>query len=85
MADLSPAAKALDAYNKLSLNSRQWHDGIGPLLKLAAALRAIADQVAPIQRPIGSGFRQHRSATAERLAIRRELLAIAAELENING
>ena len=47
----------------------------------AAALRAAVDQVAPLKRDAGGGFRFHRSATAERLAIRRDLLAIAAELE----
>ena len=45
MTELSPAAQAvLDAYNKLSLNSRQWHDGVGPQIKLADALRAVAER-----------------------------------------
>jgi hypothetical protein len=41
----------------------------------------VADQVVPIERPVGGGFRQHRSATAERLENRRRILAIATELE----
>ena len=52
---------------------------------IAAALRAAADQVAPLSGRLGNGYRQHRSANAERLAIRRELLAIATELEGFNG
>ena len=70
---LSPAAQAvMDAFCPTSNLDR---------VALAAALRAVADQATPIQRIVGGGFRQHRSATAERLAIRRELLAIANELD----
>ena len=49
--------------------------------RLAAALRAAADQVAPHLIETGTGWKQHRSAVAQRLAIRRQLLAIATELE----
>lgn len=42
---LSPAAQAvLDAFNNRGLSSREWHDGKAASLKLAAALRAAADQ-----------------------------------------
>jgi hypothetical protein len=61
MTDLSPAAQAvLDAYRSshLSINN------------LAAALRAAADQVAPL------------STNRRQDEIRQKLLAIAAELEN---
>jgi hypothetical protein len=51
----------------------------------AAALRAAADQVAPHLIETGTGWKQHRSAVAQRLAIRRQLLAIAAELEGHHG
>jgi hypothetical protein len=75
MTELSPAAKAvLDAADIQDLRDA-W--------PIAAALRVATDQVAPIQRSTGGGYRQHRSATAERLAIRREILAIVTELENI--
>ena len=43
---LSPAAQAvLDAFLNCSLNNRQWHDGMGPQLKIAAALRALAVRI----------------------------------------
>ena len=72
---LSPAAQAvLDAFLNRSLNSRQWHDGMGPRLKIAAALRALADQVAPDIRAFIS------PGTAA--GIRGDILAIATELEN---
>jgi hypothetical protein len=69
MAELSPAAQAvLDAYNKLGLNSKQWHDGIGPQLKLATALRVVATQA---------------DCIGDRLCIpAHNILAIATELEN---
>jgi hypothetical protein len=50
--------------------------------QIAAALRAAADQVAPHLIETGTGWKQHRSAVAQRLAIRRQLLAIATELED---
>ena len=46
-----------------------------------AALHAVADQVVPLERTFGGGFRQHRSATAERRENRRQILAIVAELK----
>jgi len=69
MTDLSPAAKAvLDAYRSshLSINN------------LAAALRAAADQVAPDD---AVEPRNYAPMAMECQRIRRELLAIAEELE----
>ena len=74
---LSPAAQAvLDAFREELDCGDDWD-----WENLAAALCAVADQVAPLSGRLGKGYRQHRSAKAERLAIRRELLAIAAELK----
>jgi hypothetical protein len=76
---LSPAAEAVwEAFNEVADRVGVFED-YGDAL--AAALRAVADQVVPIERPVGGGFRQHRSATAERLENRRRILAIATELE----
>ena len=80
MAELSPAANAVwEAFNQ---------DEAGVFVdygeKLAAALRAVADQVAPqtnysMDSPWCVGF-------ADRDAqLRRDLLAIAAELEGADG
>jgi hypothetical protein len=67
MTDLSPAAQSvLDAYRSSHLS----------INNLAAALRAAADQVVPIPRlPYDSCCDVHA------VAIRAELLAIAAELK----
>jgi len=76
MTNLSSAADAvLDAY----MNNCGWLDG--PLEKdyrcAAAALRAVADQVVPLPRlPYDS------CCDVSASAIRAELMAIAAELEN---
>jgi len=44
MDKLSPEAQAiLDAWHRRSLNAREWNDELGPRLKLAAALCALAD------------------------------------------
>jgi hypothetical protein len=76
---MSPAQKVLAAFLDAPLVSRCY-----PTYRrhqVAAAIRAAADEVVPVQMPVGAGFRQHRSAIAERLENRRQLLAIAAELE----
>ena len=53
MTNLSPAAQVvLDAFLNRSLNSRQWHDGMGPQLKLAAALRAAVGQAVPMDKEL---------------------------------
>jgi hypothetical protein len=84
MTDLSPAAQAvLDAANGASsygpddcLNESRWI--------AAAALRAAADQVVPEHaNPVGDAHDEHRHH--QWMRIRHKLLAIAAELENING
>ena len=91
---LSPAAQAvLDAFNNRGLSSREWHDGKAASLKLAAALRAAADQVVPLEqylqrrgmRPGGTGaLSPDEGAQDQRAATRRKLLAIAVELEGSN-
>jgi hypothetical protein len=60
------------------LSSREWHDGKAASLKLAVALRAAADQVAPDD---AVEPRNYLPMAMECQRIRRELLAIAAELE----
>ncbi|MCJ7557881.1 MAG: hypothetical protein MUP90_13330 [Gammaproteobacteria bacterium] len=68
MTNLSPAAHAvLDAYVDEDRTDR---------LAVAAALRAVADQVVPY-----SNSNHLNDAGSERQYVRRELLAIAAELE----
>ena len=79
MTDLSPAAQAvLDAFNNRGLSSREWQDGKAASLKLAAALKAAADQVAPSD---AMEPRNYIPMALECQRIRAELLAIAAELE----
>jgi hypothetical protein len=80
---LSLAAQAvLDAFNNRGLSSREWHDGKAASLKLAAALRAVANQVVPPEEE--RLFNEERPWDGELCAvveIRRKLLAIADELE----
>ena len=77
MTNLSPAAQAvLDAVMQYEINPECYSREIA-----AAALRAVVEQVMPLERTFGGGFRQHRSATAERRENRRQILAIVAELE----
>lgn len=77
MAELSPAAQAVrKAY--YSTND----DLAGPAL--AAALRAVADQVVPEEDSYEGGFSdslEHQCRASERRLARAELLAIADELE----
>jgi hypothetical protein len=87
MTELSPAQAVLCAYRDLSWTPDE--EDNGKYLKfshkagMAAALRAAADQVVPEEidlppiAPDPGHFRQH-----ERRLTRRQLLAIAAELEN---
>jgi hypothetical protein len=83
---LSPAAQAvLDAFLKAPSMS------IEP--SLAAALRAAADQVVPVEISLRRGMRPGGTGSItpdgfeqdQRAATRRKLLAIAAELEGTNG
>ena len=83
MSELSPAAQVVLAAANCAccygpddvLNDSRWI--------AAAALRAAADQVVPPEQktPWGSVIQAH----AAELRIRNELLAIAAELEGIDG
>ena len=78
MTDLSPAAQAvLDAFNR-EAKPEPHHQREA----IAAALRAAADQVAPsdLDEP-----RNYLPMAMECQRIRKELLAIAAELEGANG
>ena len=45
MTELSPAEIVLKAWKNRALNSREWEDGLGPRLKLAAAFRAVTDLI----------------------------------------
>jgi hypothetical protein len=80
---LSPAAQAVmiacnDAVKRLPLNSPPEQFSIA---MIAAALRAAADQVVPevTREPHGNGFRWGGWAGIQ--GVRRDLLAIATELE----
>jgi hypothetical protein len=76
MADLSPAAQAvLHALLNTPVNSRQLCNGRASQIKLAAAIRALADQVVPHTAARTDG-------AANRRRLRRKLLAIADELES---
>jgi len=80
MSDLSPAAQAvLDAFNNRGLSSREWHDGKAASLKLAAALRTVADQIC-MKQPLGSTDAD-AGVFAAHHAISNSFLAIADELE----
>ena len=81
MTDLSPAQKAVAAFNGR-------HELCGPFDDdwieqcLAAALEAVADQVVPepIRLPRNSSYAE--GVFDQRLSDRRRILAIAAELRN---
>ena len=77
---LSPAAQAvLDAFNNRGLSSREWQDGKAASLKLAAALKAAADQAYEVPAYIrGDDYCNYRNGVE---AERSRILAIAAELE----
>jgi len=89
MSKLSPAAQAvLDALFNTPVNSRQFCDGKAPQIKLAAALRAAADQVVPeLGRPRTADERTlyHEGRLDAVIRHRQHLLAIAAELEHADG
>lgn len=86
---ISPAAQAvLDAYKEASdghyIDGEWVQDHAG---QVAAALRAAADQVVsepPMLVPGGRSYEAAWTATVQD-AIRRDLLAIAAELEGTTG
>ena len=81
MTDLSPAAQAvLDAINK-ELDEAPWDVSCVAGVSAAAALRAAADQVAPSD---AVEPRNYLPASIECQRIRKELLAIAIELEGFN-
>ena len=80
MTNLSPAAQAvLDAFNNRGLSSREWHDGKAASLKLAAALRAAADQVVPEEGKECECF-TNEAIRLNRMGVRAEFRAIANEL-----
>jgi hypothetical protein len=78
MTDLSPAAQAVDdAWSDNTLYTRDKEP-----LALAAALRAVADEVAPETPESGQDDPDMlKGIWSERRTVRAELLAIAAELE----
>ena len=76
MTDLSPAALAiLDAYGDFEAANTD---------AMAAALRAAADQVVPVDNPLSFSTGAPQAFEIQRRTTRRQLLAIAAELDNIN-
>jgi hypothetical protein len=81
MTDLSPAAQAI-------MDAVHGQDAEPYPLIVAAALRAAADQVVPeLGRPRTAEERTlyHEGRLDAVIRHRQQLLAIAAELENING
>ena len=90
MTDLSPDAQAVrHAYGDCiggvdAVMGSEWRG-------LAAALRALADQVVPEEpepigmRPAGDMYSAREIKRGQRQNTRAEILAIAAELEGVNG
>jgi hypothetical protein len=80
MTNLSPAADAvLDAYNSGFDRPVAVHHKP----RIAAALRAVADQVVPAENPPADFLDTHLAAEIDqRRSTRSQLLAIAAELES---
>jgi hypothetical protein len=77
MTDLSPAAQAVrDAAEKQTDLDLRYAPQIA-----AAALRAAADQVVPVENTKSKMFAWQHERLAQRLMTRDKLLAIAAELE----
>ena len=82
MTDLSPAAKAVDDAFWKTINDK-WNIYDRRRAQLAAALRAAADQVVPDETWLGTNetcYAYYR----QRCNTRRQLFAIAAELEGAN-
>jgi len=85
MTELSPAANAIldAAYRRMDNNP---HNEVEATL--AAALRAVADQVVPNEpaptgmRPAGDVYSSREIRRGQRQETRSQILAIAAELEN---
>ena len=74
---LSPAAQAVwNAY----LNKSEWDASQCELNAVAAVLRAVADQVVPIEHELIDDCWYEKSDL-----IRKELLTIAAELETVDA
>jgi len=81
VADLSPAAQAvLDALLNAPVNSGQVCNGKAPQVKLAAALRAAAEQVVPDEPDYMRAAVPSTDWWDKHDSIRFELLALAAEL-----
>jgi hypothetical protein len=84
MTDLSPAAQAV-----LDAAFDPWQSTDTPASIAAAALRAVADQVAPEEprptgmRPCGDTYSAREIRRNERMKLREQLLAIADELDGI--
>jgi hypothetical protein len=77
MAELSPAAQAvLAAIHAAPDNTRDSYRSAG-----VAALRAAADQVVPDDNPLSFSTGAPQAFEIQRRTTRRQLLAIAAELE----
>ena len=78
MTDLSPAAQAvLDAYD-----NSPFDEDCGDRVAIAAALRAVADQVAPEDYSSYTCHPEHDIAMEERNdSVRKAILAIADELK----
>lgn len=81
MHELSSVAQAvLDAATQQLLQKPDGRLNVDGLI--AAALRAVVDQVVPVEEPRGlSASREECLASTIRLAIRHEFLTITAELE----
>lgn len=86
---LPPTAQAvMDAYMNRRVNSKQWCDGDGPCMKIAAAIRALVDAKLPEEpEPKAESFAGLANFTEAmgiwrtRSTLRQEFLAVADELE----
>ena len=76
MTNLSPAAQAV-------LDAVVSHPTFATRKRIAAALRAVADQVVPLRRKPLYADSSEESAWSAQQDTREELLAIAAELETL--
>jgi len=87
MTDLSPAAQAILKAAYEATRNPNWQTNFYTSYA-AAALRAAADQVMPEEprptgmRPCGETYSAREIRRAERMKLREQFLAIAAELKN---
>jgi len=75
MTELSTAAQAV-------MNATDYPEDWATRVRVAAALRAAADQVVPVENANAKMFQWQRERLEQRLITRQALIAIAKELES---